>query len=86
MKDLMLAISPILVVVLGGALLMLSEAFGKKRSDDGEGGASVDLALGTAVTLFAGAVVSIAVCMAPMAFWSEIGMPLNIFCMASNMS
>lgn len=61
MKQLLLAISPILVVVLGGALLMLSEAFGKKRSDDGEGGASVDLALGTTVTLVAGAIVSLAV-------------------------
>lgn len=62
-KELLLALSPILVVVFGGSLLMLAEAFGKKKPEagDDEESSSGELALGTAVTLFAGSIVSIAV-------------------------
>src|SRR5882724_1970234 len=53
---LVFATSPLLVVTLGALLLMLAEAFTKKTE-------SADLALGTAVVLFAGASMSIAVWM-----------------------
>jgi NADH-quinone oxidoreductase subunit N len=58
-----MAISPLLVVALGGVLLMLAEAFSRRRdeSDGRAGGPSSELALGTAVTLFAGAVMTAAV-------------------------
>jgi NADH-quinone oxidoreductase subunit N len=73
MKSVILALSPVLVVVLGGALLMMAEVFAKKKPGQvassvassgetpGEPGVSSDIALGTAVTLFAGAIVSLAV-------------------------
>src|SRR5439155_7624426 len=53
---LVFASSPILVVTFGALLLMLAEAFSKKTLQN-------DLALGTAVVLFAGAAMSIAVWM-----------------------
>src|SRR5258706_10391767 len=53
---LLFASSPLLVVTLGALLLMLAEAFSKKPETS-------DLALGTAVVLFAGASMSIAVWM-----------------------
>jgi NADH-quinone oxidoreductase subunit N len=74
--EVFLAVSPILVVVLGGALLMMAEAFSRKPASvfvappsgartQGriveESGASSELALGSAVTLFAGAVFAMAV-------------------------
>ena len=63
MKEILLGLSPILIVVLGGTLLMLAEALGFKKEEDqdAEKGPSNELALGTAVTLFAGAIASIAV-------------------------
>jgi len=51
---LLFAASPILIVALGALLLMLSEALSGKSNDG-------DLALGAAVTLFAGAATAIAV-------------------------
>ncbi len=60
MTDLMLALAPILVVLLGGALLMMAEVFARKKTDE-PAEPSSDIALGTAVTLLAGAVASIAV-------------------------
>src|SRR5260221_13836591 len=48
------ATSPLLVVTIGALLLMMAEAFSKKTSQG-------DLALATAVVLFAGAATSIAV-------------------------
>ncbi|WP_437581692.1 NADH-quinone oxidoreductase subunit N [Sorangium sp. So ce887] len=58
-----IAVSPLLVVALGGVLLMLTEAFSHRReeSHDRHSGPSSDLALGTAITLLAGAVFSGAV-------------------------
>ena len=55
---LLLSISPLLVVVLGGALLMLAEAFSHHREehDSRSAGPSSELALGTAITLFTGAI------------------------------
>lgn len=56
-----LAASPLLVVALGGLLLMVSEAFSKHRREEAElrsSGPSSDLALGTAITLIAGAIFS----------------------------
>ncbi len=55
---LLLSISPLLVVVLGGALLMLAEAFSHHREehDSRNAGPSSELALGTAITLFTGAI------------------------------
>src|SRR5882757_8222754 len=50
------ATSPLLVVTLGALLLMLAEAFAKKTHQG-------DLALGTAIVLFAGAATAIAVWM-----------------------
>jgi NADH-quinone oxidoreductase subunit N len=58
-----LALSPLLVIALGGVLLMLAEAFSHRR-EEGEGrssGPSSDIALGTAITMMAGAVATIAV-------------------------
>ncbi len=59
----LLAISPILVVSLGGLLLMLSEAFSKRReeADARDAGPSSELSIGTAITLFAGAIFAAAV-------------------------
>ena len=56
-------IAPLLVVSFGGLLLMIAEAFSKHReeSDGRKSGPSSELALATAVTLFAGAVFSAAV-------------------------
>ncbi len=63
-KEVFLATSPILVVVLGGVLLMIAEAFSRKPDgDDGESGPSSELALGSAITLFAGAIFAVAVWM-----------------------
>ena len=64
--ELILGLAPILVVVVGGSLLMLAEAFSKvaRRGGargEGEDGASNDLAIGAAVTLFAGAIVAAAI-------------------------
>ncbi len=60
--EMMLALSPVLVIVLGGTLLMLTESFGGKKDKEGENvGESTGVALGTAMTLFAGAVASLAV-------------------------
>jgi len=58
-----LAISPLLVVVLGGALLMLTEAFSHHREehDARDAGPSSALAFGTAITLFTGAIFAVAV-------------------------
>ncbi|HMJ51467.1 MAG TPA: NADH-quinone oxidoreductase subunit N [Polyangiaceae bacterium] len=53
---LLFATSPLLIVSLGALLLMLAEAFSKKSNEG-------DLALGTAVTLLAGAATAIAVWM-----------------------
>jgi NADH-quinone oxidoreductase subunit N len=64
-------ISPLIVVALGGLLLMLAEAFGTPSTAHGVGAGGVvvdagsgragELALGSAVVLFAGAMFSIAV-------------------------
>ncbi|WP_437322262.1 NADH-quinone oxidoreductase subunit N [Sorangium sp. So ce394] len=58
-----IAVSPLLVVTLGGVLLMVAEAFSHRReeSHDRRSGPSSDIALGTAITLLAGAVFSGAV-------------------------
>jgi NADH-quinone oxidoreductase subunit N len=58
-----LALSPLLIVVLGGLLLMVSEAFSHRREegDVRHSGPSSDLAVGAAITLFAGAVAAAAV-------------------------
>ena len=68
--SLLLAVSPILAVAIGGLLLMLAEAFGKPAvltgpqagmvSTDVGAGRSDELALGSAVVLFAGALISVA--------------------------
>jgi NADH-quinone oxidoreductase subunit N len=64
--SLLFAVSPLLVVTLGALLLMLSEAFA--ASGEGEGAAArisgADLALGTAVTLLAGAATAMGVFLA----------------------
>jgi NADH-quinone oxidoreductase subunit N len=60
--ELMLALSPVLVIVLGGTLLMLTESMGPK-SHDGAGDQTTGVALGTAITLFAGAIAALAVWM-----------------------
>jgi len=69
--NLLLAVSPILAVAIGGLLLMLAEAFGKPValtgpqagmvSTDAGAGRADELALGSAVVLFAGALISIAI-------------------------
>ncbi len=58
-----LSISPLLVVALGGALLMLAEAFSHHREEheSRSAGPSSELALGTAITLFTGAIFAAAV-------------------------
>lgn len=53
----LLAVAPLVIVALGALLLMLAEAFGKDVT-------SADLALGTTVTLLAGAMTSIALWLA----------------------
>ncbi|MBK8936472.1 MAG: NADH-quinone oxidoreductase subunit N [Polyangiaceae bacterium] len=58
--ELMLALSPVLIVVLGGAALMLVEAMSTKKPDVDES-ASSEIALGTAMTLLAGAVAALGV-------------------------
>jgi NADH-quinone oxidoreductase subunit N len=67
--NILLAVSPILAVAIGGLLLMLAEAFGKPMAAVGPGGLvstdagagrSDELALGSAVVLFAGALISVA--------------------------
>jgi NADH-quinone oxidoreductase subunit N len=68
--NLLLAVSPILAVAIGGLLLMLAEAFGKPValtgaqagmvSTDAGAGRADELALGSAVILFAGALISVA--------------------------
>jgi NADH-quinone oxidoreductase subunit N len=60
------AMSPMLVVVLGGLLLMLAEAFSKRKPEEAHDrnvGPSSEIALGTAITLFAGAIFAAAVWM-----------------------
>jgi NADH-quinone oxidoreductase subunit N len=56
----LLAVAPLLVVTLGGCLLMVAEALGKRHEegDDRKSGPSSELALGTAIALFAGAMVA----------------------------
>ncbi|MEP7120704.1 MAG: NADH-quinone oxidoreductase subunit N [Byssovorax sp.] len=58
-----LSISPLLVVALGGALLMLAEAFSHHREEHEtrSEGPSASLAFGTAITLFTGAIFAAAV-------------------------
>jgi NADH-quinone oxidoreductase subunit N len=58
-----LAVSPLLVVSLGGVLLMVAEAYSRRReeADARHEGPSSEIALGTAITMFAGAVFSAAV-------------------------
>src|SRR5262249_36885091 len=58
-----LGLAPLLIVTLGGLLLMVAEAFSHRReeSDVRESGPSSDLAIGTAITLFAGAVMAVGV-------------------------
>jgi len=53
-----IGLSPLLVVTLGGLLLMVAEAFSHRREegDVRHNGPSSDLAIGTAIALFAGAV------------------------------
>src|SRR3954469_21271461 len=66
---LLFAISPILVVAFGALLLMLVEAFSGGAKKNG------DIALGTAVTLFAGAAFSIAAWMIGADALSEASVP-----------
>jgi NADH-quinone oxidoreductase subunit N len=70
MMDVVLGLSPFLAIGVGTLLLMLAEAFGKPAVATPEGGItdagagrSAELALGSAVILFAGAVLSVAVWM-----------------------
>jgi len=58
-----LGLSPLLLVVLGGCLLMMTEAFSHHREegDARHSGPSSDLAMGTAIALFAGALASLGV-------------------------
>jgi NADH-quinone oxidoreductase subunit N len=63
--NLFFALSPLLIVSLGGTLLMIAEAFSHHR-EEGDGrshGPSSEMALGTAITLTAGAVFAAAVWM-----------------------
>jgi NADH-quinone oxidoreductase subunit N len=57
-----LAVSPLIVVSLGGLLLMLAEAYSRRReeADARHEGPSSELALGTTITMLAGAVFSAA--------------------------
>ena len=70
--DILLALSPILIVIAGGSMLMITEAFSKGAradSDDVKSGGqsttegSPELASGAAITLFTGAIFSAAVWM-----------------------
>jgi NADH-quinone oxidoreductase subunit N len=70
--SLLLPAAPLLVVALGALLLMLAEAFGEPAKASGTAGGvivdagagrSAELALGAAVTLFAGALASLALWM-----------------------
>lgn len=64
--EMFLGLSPLLVVSLGGLLLMVAEALGKRhfdQHDDRGSGPSGELSIGTAVTLFAGAVFAAAIWM-----------------------
>ncbi len=56
-------LAPLLIVVLGGTLLMVAEAFSHRREegDTRHTGPSSDLAIGTAITLFAGALAAVGV-------------------------
>jgi NADH-quinone oxidoreductase subunit N len=58
-----LGLSPLLVIVVGGLLLMVTEALSHRReeSDVRHSGPSSDLAIGTAITLFAGAAAAVGV-------------------------
>jgi NADH-quinone oxidoreductase subunit N len=62
-SGLFLGLSPLLVVSLGGILLMIAEAFSHRREEGDlrHTGPSSELALGSAITLMAGAVFSLAV-------------------------
>jgi NADH-quinone oxidoreductase subunit N len=62
-SGLFLGLSPLLVVSLGGILLMIAEAFSHRREEGDlrHTGPSSELALGSAITLMAGAVFSAAV-------------------------
>ena len=57
-----LAVSPLLIISLGGVLLMLSEAYSRRReeADERHQGPSSEIALGTTITMLAGAVFSAA--------------------------
>lgn len=59
----LLALSPVLVITLGGLLLMITEAFSHRREETAgrTEGPSSDLAMGTFITLLAGTVFSAAV-------------------------
>jgi NADH-quinone oxidoreductase subunit N len=69
----LLTVAPLLILTVGALLLMLAEAFGKPLSAEGFGpgglvidagaGRSSELALGAAVTLFAGAMACVALWM-----------------------
>ncbi len=52
---------PILLVAAGGILLMMTEVFSRRRST--ATGPSADLALGTVITLTAGAIAALALCL-----------------------
>jgi NADH-quinone oxidoreductase subunit N len=56
MKDVFLALAPLVVVALGGLGLMLTEVFAKKRPD--ASGPSSDLALGSFVVFAVGAIIA----------------------------
>ena len=58
-----MGMAPLEIIALGGLLLMIAEAFSKHREegDARNTGPSSDLALGTAITLFTGAIFSAAV-------------------------
>jgi NADH-quinone oxidoreductase subunit N len=55
MMQVFIALGPLLIVALGGLLLMVAEAAGKRK----EGGPSADLALSSFVVLAAGAIVAL---------------------------
>jgi NADH-quinone oxidoreductase subunit N len=60
----LLGLAPMLVPSLGALLLMLSEAFSHRKTEEGDdrsSGPSSELSLGTAVALFAGAIAAAAV-------------------------
>jgi len=62
--EIFLGMSPLLVVSLGGVLLMVAEALGKRRFDqvdDRASGPSGELSIGTTITLLAGAVFAAAI-------------------------